>query len=154
MMTLKFFFLRGVGCPRNPPWSTEAQTCPGLAVIQDSSSAPLPPCSSKAASRERRTNSRKARALSTPYWLAADSASLAARQILSELQYRRDPYRTNFSCGLCPLHLLLKVDVECTLHDPPAVRIPVPGGQIFNFSLFKTDCLSSLACAVQKLFHP
>ena len=43
MMTLKFFFLRGVGCPRNPPWSTEAQTCPGLAVIQDSSSAPLPP---------------------------------------------------------------------------------------------------------------
>ena len=86
-----------------------------------------------AASRERRTNSRKARALSTPYWLAAPSASLAARQILSELQYWRDPCSTNDSCGPCLLRLLVKVDFDISLRGPPGVAIRVVGEQLFNF---------------------
>ena len=52
--------------------------------------------------------------------------------MLSELQYWRDPYSTNVSRVPSPLGLLLKVDVDRTIFEPPGGRIYVPGGQIFN----------------------
>ena len=187
MMTLKFFFLRGVGCPRNPPWSSEAQTCPGLAVIQDPSSTrrrgagvrragirsliqPPPRCRRPPAPRWCPTPPRPCPP--ALQWLrAAEEGPIPGRRGPLALHTGSPhpwPLGKYFpSCNIGVTHtarmfrVFLPLWVFCSRSmwivqflSLPVVESMYQEGKFLILSPLKTDCLSSLACAVQKLFHP